>query len=577
MLKRIVFTALVAGCFVPAVAQSVEEMEKILLFYGVSSPEEVDPYDVERLSDLLSHPLQVNLVTPASLSGSGLLTPYQVASLTDYRKRHGDVMSYEDLSAVDGFGKIVVEKLSPFISLRGTKLSADEDVAGISGTLDMKAGWKMDGIPRYGLRYKMKAGRQLSAGLALSRSSKADGAAPDAFTGNVCLAFRKVPGKIVLGDFNARFGQGLALWNGLSLSGLSSPSSYLKRASGLTPSSSFTGTYSMRGAAADLTLNKVKVSAFLAAQTGKDSYSLLPAVNVGWLRRNGMLSFTHYADFANAGGTFSIPDMKTAFDIALCCNGTDVFAEAAYDWVSGVAASLAGIVFPVSEGVRLASMLRYYPAGYFSGRGGAAASTTKSTNEYGFSLSSEFVRGTLAADLAYFPTAKAGDDTRSSLQAKLQSEWNINIASSIKLKVRFSERLRSWGRQWRTEARADLSYIYGIWNAALRADMVRSDGYGLLGYAEAGRKAEDISIYIRYGMFRIDDWDDRVYVYERDAPGSFNVPAFYGRGLWGALTFGWRCTRHIRLYGRAALTSYPFMKSKKSGRAELKLQVMSEF
>lgn len=577
MLKRIVFTALVAGCFVPAVAQSVEEMEKILLFYGVSSPEEVDPYDVERLSDLLSHPLQVNLVTPASLSGSGLLTPYQVASLTDYRKRHGDVMSYEELSAVDGFGKIVVEKLSPFISLRGTKLSADEDVAGISGTLDVKTGWKMDGIPSYGLRYKMKAGRQLSAGLALSRSFKADGAAPDAFTGNVCLAFRKVPGKIVLGDFNARFGQGLALWNGLSLSGLSSPSSYLKRASGLTPSSSFTGTYSMRGAAADLTLNKVKVSAFLAAQTGKDSYSLLPAVNVGWLRRNGMLSFTHYADFANAGGTFSIPDMKTAFDIALCCNGTDVFAEAAYDWVSGVAASLAGIVFPVNEDVRLASMLRYYPAGYSSGRGGAAASTTKSTNEYGFSLSSEFVRGTVAADVAYFPTAKAGDDTRSSLQAKLQSEWNINIASSLKLKVRFSERLRSWGRQWRTEARADLSYIYGIWNAALRADMVRSDGCGLLGYAEAGRKSEDISIYIRYGMFRIDDWDDRIYVYERDAPGSFNVPAFYGRGLWGALTFGWRRTRHIRLYGRAALTAYPFMKSKKSGRAELKLQVMSEF
>ena len=95
MLKRIVFTALVAGCFVPAVAQSVEEMEKILLFFGVSSPEEVDSYDVESLCDLLSHPLQVNLVTPASLSGSGLLTPYQVASLTDYRKRHGDVMSYE--------------------------------------------------------------------------------------------------------------------------------------------------------------------------------------------------------------------------------------------------------------------------------------------------------------------------------------------------------------------------------------------------------------------------------------------------------------------------------------------------
>ena len=423
----------------------------------------------------------------------------------------------------------------------------------------------------------MKAGRQFSAGVALSRSTQADGIGPDAVAGNLCYDFRKTPGRVILGDFNARFGQGLALWNGLSLSGLSSPSSYLKRTSGLSPSSSYSGTYSMRGAAMDLTLKKVKFSALLAAESAKEGNSLLPAVNIGWLRRNGMLSLTHYAGFSCMAESISIPDMKTAFDVALCYSGTDIFAEAAYDWVNRVTAFLAGTVFPVGEDVRIASMLRYYPSLYSSSRGGAAASTTKSTNEYGFSLSSECSKGSMAADVAYFPTAKAGDDTASSLQAKFQSEWRMDISPSLKLKLRFSERLRTWGQQWRTEARADLSYIYGMWNASLRADMVKSDGYGLLGYAEAGRKDEDISIYIRYGMFRIDDWDDRVYVYERDAPGAFNIPAYYGRGLWGALNVGWRCSRYIRIYGRASLTSYPFMKSKKSGRAELKLQIMSEF
>ena len=34
-----------------------------------------------------------------------------------------------------------------------------------------------------------------------------------------------------------------------------------------------------------------------------------------------------------------------------------------------------------------------------------------------------------------------------------------------------------------------------------------------------------------------DNWNDRIYCYERDAPGSFNIPAYYGRG-WAASLVG---------------------------------------
>ena len=577
MWRRIVLIIVIAGCHLTASAQSVEEMEKILLFYGVSSPEEVDFYEVEQLSGYLARPLSINLVTPSALSSSGLLTPYQVASLTDYRKRHGDVMSFEELASVDGFGKILVEKLRPFVSLSGRDLSAYDAGNDFYGEVDVKSGWKNSAAPTYGVKFKLKAGRQLSAGGAFSRSSGADEPGPDAFAGNLCYDFRKVQGKIIIGDFNARFGQGLALWNGLSLGGLSSPSSFLKRTSGISASSSFTGNYSLRGAAADFTIRNIKFSTLAATYSKKAGHGLTPALNLSFIRRNGVLSFTHYADFMSTPVALSIPDMKTSLDLAMCLHGTDVFAETAYDWVNRTIAALAGTVFPLNDDVRMAAMLRYYPSAYSSARSAAAASTSKCTNEYGASLSSEFLNGLLSLDAAYFPTAKSGDDTSSSLQVKIQSEWKIQVSETFDVKVRVSERLRSWGMPSRAEARADLIYMNDGWNVAVRADLVRSDGWGILGYAEAGRKAEDISIYIRYGMFRIDDWDDRIYVYERDAPGAFNVPAFYGRGVWGAINMGWRCSRSLRVYGRGAVTAYPFIKSKKSGRAELKLQIMYEF
>ena len=88
-----------------------------------------------------------------------------------------------------------------------------------------------------------------------------------------------------------------------------------------------------------------------------------------------------------------------------------------------------------------------------------------------------------------------------------------------------------------------------------------------------------LTLHVRQGIFLIDDWDDRIYVYERDAPGSFNSPAMYGRGLWTSAAAALKISRRIRLYMRAAFTAYPLMEEekKKPGKAELKLQIQFRF
>ena len=82
---------------------------------------------------------------------------------------------------------------------------------------------------------------------------------------------------------------------------------------------------------------------------------------------------------------------------------------------------------------------------------------------------------------------------------------------------------------------------------------------------EAGWKGE-AALWVRATVFGIDSWADRIYVYERDVPGSFSVPAYYGRGYALSLYAGWK---ELKL--RLSTTRYPG--SDKSPSWEVKLMI----
>ena len=70
----------------------------------------------------------------------------------------------------------------------------------------------------------------------------------------------------------------------------------------------------------------------------------------------------------------------------------------------------------------------------------------------------------------------------------------------------------------------------------------------------------------------MDDWDDRIYVYERDAPGSFSVPARYGRGWSASLYLAWQPVRRHSLWLRLETVQYPWNLTPRDGRFECRLQ-----
>ena len=121
-------------------------------------------------------------------------------------------------------------------------------------------------------------------------------------------------------------------------------------------------------------------------------------------------------------------------------------------------------------------------------------------------------------------------------------------------------------------------YVDAGWqfNGLAGNDFIK-DASGWGAYAEGGYRRGAVYAYLKGGLFRVDNWSDRIYAYERDAPGNFSVPAYYGRGFWVSAVAGVKVSRWGKMYFRASYTGYPWLspsqEKKKPGKAELKVQM----
>ena len=566
MRRKVVLICCMIAFVFPLSAQEQGEINHIARLLA-EDPEELSEDDVESLSGLLKQPLAINVMAEDVLNSCGIFTRYQVASLMDYRSRSGPCMSYMELAALNGFGDEFVQRIRPFISLETLP-----DLGGMtSHEFTERVSWRYSpGSNRYGYtsRYKFKIGEFLSASVSCNRSLDADSLMPDAFCASIQTRFRKVPMTLVLGDFNARFGQGLALWSGSSFTSLNTPSAFMKRCFGVTSSSSFTGNNVLTGVAGEYSIGRWSFTAFAASpgiktmKSKPEKVKLLPVCNLTYGWKNGQAGVTHSLEFAGLSSELYIPGMKTSGDFAMCVNGVDVFSELVFDWVGMKVSAVGGVVAPVGDDASAAVLLKALEEEYELAVSG--------------SLKRRRLSGTMSGDFVLFSVPKVSTQDMS-LQFKFHTQWQYLFSDSWQLAVRLTERFRTWGQMLRTDLRTDLTWKSQVWSLAYRFNILQCDGVSWLTYLEGGVKTGRFSSYLRQGFFVVDDWDDRIYAYERDVPGAYNVPAFYGRGMWTSLMASWRPSEWCRLYLRAAVTTYPFMEEKKPGKAELRFQSVFDF
>ena len=362
------------------------------------------------------------------------------------------------------------------------------------------------------------------------------------------------------------------------MTSLNAPDAFMKKPSGISETWSFTGSSAFTGLAGSMSVRHITLSLMLAMPGIRELSSkpgdvcMMPAANLQWQGRNGSISMTHVAETSGLRNPdFRIPVMRTSGDGAFCVRGVNLFAELAYDWVEKNLHAVAGTDLPIGEKARFAALLKYLP-----GRWNGVAAQHEVASSLSSTLGSHVM--TLSADAVRYVEPKE-DGLPLSMQFKILADWRCKVNQNLESRVRLSERLRTWGHKTRTDLRADMMYTSGPWNASSRLNYLYCVSHAFVGYAEQAYKMSRVSAYMREGVFFVDDWEDRIYVYERDAPGAFNVPAMYGRGWFTSLVLSAEISRAAKLYFRASYTGYDFMpyEKRKPGKAELKFQLVLRY
>ena len=611
------------ACFL-ACGQDTEAefMAAVLYLAGCGTVEELSEDELGRYADLASSPVRVNSAPRSRLLSCGLFSAYQAAVLEDYRQRSGDILSFSELASLDGFGHDFVNAIRIFVSLDSRSIVGRSSAAKTScrHIVTMKSGIRNtsgDFLPdgTYSFRYRFSSSGGPEAGISLRSSYQTPHFPPERYSLFLSWRCRSFPLHITVGDYVLRFGQGLALWSGFSIGGVSTPDAFVRRPSGANSYNSYSGEGAFRGLAADITAGAFGFSVFAAGlglrqfMEGEDNPrdDILYGFNAGWYGISGQCSFTCFAvshlfpddDMPDGGAEGYFSSAVCSADLRYSLRGTELFAELSYDVKGQTPAVLAGFRAKVSGPVRMAAMLRYYPPEYESSYSGAVHGGSGCSNEHGISVAMSHssggwvgikgatgfgstekrFRGSVSADAVYAPEPRFGTDT-SSVQIKLLATETVRICPALSAGLRFSGRYRSYGYPFRADLRTDLKCSFQGWSLNARFNVLHCREWSYLAYAEGGYNPERFSLWLRAGLFFVDTWDDRIYVYERDAPGNFNIPAYYGRGYWLAFTSGFRFRKTAGFYIRSSFQDWPWrgsMAGEKPPKIEVRLQLVLDF
>ncbi len=378
-------------------------------------------------------------------------------------------------------------------------------------------------------------------------------------------------GQVLVGDYQLRFSQGLCLWSGFSLSGFSAPDSFVRRPTGISPYGSFSQTPALRGAAAQFQWNafRLSVAANVSNLLHSGRLSLTDdflAAELNWHTRKGYLSLTGVtAGKVSLGGHF-------------CWGGFDVFGEACFD--AGGAkpawAALAGTCLPLADAFKMSLSLRYYSPDFTATNTGAVRAGTQCANEAGAALGLQWKgwrKAVLTASLDACLHPRSRDAARKHT-AQIKSQWDgiYTPNKEWSLRGRATARFRNYDRRQKYDAKLSASWqpAFLRWHIASHPEAGTSVSSSSGGFATSSSSWDSLSsssesqylylqinggialchcaawgvllhleeslhtpwgsIYLQEGWHRAPQWDDRLYLYERNAPGTFRVPARYGQG-----------------------------------------------
>lgn len=447
---------------------------------------------------------------------------------------------------------------------------------------------------------------------------------------------------LALGRYRLRFGMGLVINNNFGFGKLSTLSSMGRGSSNIRAHSSLSESNYLQGAAATVNVAKgLDISMFVSyrkfdATLNKEDGSIATILNSGYHRTKTELDKKNNSSHTLVGGNIDYrwkgfyvgatavyasldKELKPKTEAVYrryYANGKDFYNVGVNYGYTGHRISFSGetatggcnalatintVSYSLTEHIDLLALQRFYSYKYYSlfaesfSEGGAVQ------NESGVYLGVTWhptlqLRVMAYSDFAYFawPKYQASDSSHAFdnlLQVTYTPDnWAFTARYRMKVKERDNEEKTALVNKTEHRGRLSAAYNAGVWNTKTQADIAyttyKDKSFGWMINQNIGYNYKDvINVNATFGYFHTDDYDSRVYSYERGLRYSFAFPAYYGNGIRYAIMASSERIKNISVTAKVGTTKYfdrdkigsSYQQIDHSSATDLELQVRWKF
>lgn len=613
----------------------------------------------ENLDFLKTHKINLNSAEADELKQLPILDIFQINNFLKYRKRNGELFSVFELTSIQGFNKEIVRSITPFVETKPNitgstsfknafKYVNHQLISRFQSVLQTPKGYipQNDTIAKkyrgdkYKIynRYLFTASDKVRFGFTLEKDSGEKFGEENTTLGWDHSSFHLQVNdigfinKIIIGDYNLEFGQGLNVWSSFSTNKSSYATNIVKLGRGIRPFTGANENLFFRGVTTQMEFGDLKVSPFYSFNKIDASINLVEneeefntnedgfhRTETEIERKNTLSKIDFGADVSYTLDNlkFGLTAINTAYDKNLAKGEKEYqlfnfdqktisTASAHYIWNlntailsgehavndNGAWSTLHNVSINPTPEFEFVLSYRNSQKEYFSAFN-APFSEYSSSGEKGYyiGVKSELHKYlTISAYLDIFEKTWLQfqkDAPSKGLETLIQFDTPINRSSSAYFRVKYEKKHRNFNaessflNELKEENKINVRVQFNkIVNRNLRlssrAEVVQythnNSETGWLIFQDVKWKFDNtpLSIYGRVAFFEIDSWNSRIYAYENDISYIFTVPAYYNKGTRYYLGATYKLSKNFSFWCRVSTTSFEDTESIGSGNEEIK-------
>ena len=584
------------------------------------SDEELPADALEELADMYeslhADPLNINTATREELSMLPFLTDRQIEDIHAYIYIHGPMLTLGELQLTGSLdyttrrllrhfvyaGEVPPQKeklrLADVLSNGRNELTARMDIP-LYVRKGFVSGAYAGGRLSHSLRYSFNWHNRIRFGVSADKDAGERGY--DFWSSYLFVKDMGVLKELILGNFNAQFGQGLLMGGGFSVGKSMALSTMSRQTQGLKPHSSTREYGYQRGVGAalgwgntafTLMASRTPLDATLKGDTvissfKEDGYHRTPLelskkhnVTLSMLAANVRYSFRGLRFGVTAlTERFSLPYKGhggfTGVSADCSVNRARYSVQAELSLLDSKPALIAQQTFRMRNGWTANAVFRHYSPGYVSlhsnamAEGGVQNETGLLT---GLAHNGRNLKVSGYADLFMHPEARYGASAPSNgMDLRMEADWRAGRRDAVYATARFKAKQKDckytgqleycltgryrlrWTHDFSSGAQLRTQFFY------VRYDFIAepiTNGYALTGSFDHSLLDSKLDVSLSAAAFCTESYDCRVSVYESGLRYSYNFISLYGKGGRLAATVKYRMTPHMQLNLKAGGTYY---------------------